>query len=189
MEYNQNIIFGTVIFLILMYIATYCIKTHRFRNLVFWALYFVAIAPNLVNFLGLITQNGIVNGILMVFFDSAYIFYLEFIYLGALLIMGVRGWLLTRKKAQSASPISKSAVEVVKSTIQKELGPDATPSEVKTVLKTIEVSAKEQIPMNQVLQTYTKCSEQTPGNIEKQTACFLSEMEGAIAQKRKERGI
>ena len=189
MEYNQTLVFGTAIFLIIMYVASYCIKNHRFRNLVFWALYFIAIAPNLINFMGLIDQYGMVNGILSIFFDSVYIFYIELIYIGALGVMVIRGWTLTRKKTRFASPISSSAIEAVKSTIQNDLGPSVKPEVVKTILKTVETSAKEQIPMNQVLQSHAKCLEQTGGDSEKQTACFLSEMEGAIAQKRKEKGL
>ena len=185
MAYDQTLVFGTVIFIIITYVASYCIKNHRFRNLVFWAIYFVAIAPNLIDFSGFILREGVVNGILMVFFASSYVFYLESIYLVALVVMVLRDWVIARKKTLSLSGLYRPATEAVKATIEKDLAL-AKPETVRSVLKAVDLCAKEQVPMDKVLQTHNVCLEQSGGNTEKETACLINKMDELRNKKKKQ---
>jgi len=186
MVYNQTLVFGTVIFLLMMYIASYCVLNHRFRNLVFWTLYFIAIAPNLLDFAGFITREGLINGILMVFFAAPAIFVLLLTYLGALCVMAVRNWQQTRRRYIPYSPQTPLSLADVQARVRQDLSA-ARVEDVQDVLQAIENSASAQVPLTKILQTHTTCQLQAQDDPHKQVTCFLDRTEALLEQYRQKR--
>ncbi len=168
MTIDHTIILTTIIFLVVVWLIAWIISSHRFRTLIFAGLYLAAIAPNFAT----LTTSFSFDLLIMLWFDSLFIYILFSIYLATLIIMFVfeKGWLKTRLLGKSnlsgALPgkfaIDEATVKLVTQTVEHDLK-ETFPGQL-TERQISQITTRDQklmeigqVSPTQILEIHNKC--------------------------------